>query len=103
MPVKSTSITAYREHKRSGSAATQRLRILKNLARRKHPASRRQLAGVLTMDVSSVAGRVNELVESGDIAVTDDKMICPISGITVEGLVLSEMGRARMSGDQAAA
>lgn len=64
MAVADTSIEAYREHKGEGLAGKQAETILKNLKEGKD-YSRREIARELGMELSSVCGRVNELLQVG--------------------------------------
>jgi len=47
--------------------------------------SRRQLAQLTKIETSSIAGRVNELIESGEIEVAG-KFRCPVTGRMVEAV-----------------
>lgn len=51
--------------------------------------SRRELARMTGLETSAVAGRVNELVASGEL-VTCGAIKCPITGRQVEGVRLAD-------------
>lgn len=51
--------------------------------------SRREIAKLAGLETSAVAGRVHEMVESGQI-VSAGTMKCPITGRTVEAVKLAE-------------
>jgi DNA-binding Lrp family transcriptional regulator len=55
--------------------------------------SRKQIARMLGMETSSVAGRVNELIDLGVIEVVS-QIICPISNRRVEGIKLAPTQKA---------
>lgn len=65
MTVASTSIENYREHKSSGKLGKQALALVKFLAlHTERDWSRAELAQATGMQLSSICGRVNELIHS---------------------------------------
>jgi hypothetical protein len=52
--------------------------------------TRKQIARMLSMETSSIAGRVNELVEMGEIEVCG-QIRCPVSGRMVEAIKLAPL------------
>jgi len=65
--VATTSRLAYREHEDAGQVGKQASEILAFMLRRRADWSRSELAEELVMRLSSVCGRVNELMEAGKI------------------------------------
>lgn len=63
MNIRTTSKSAYEEHKTSGKLGEQQKRILIFLLN-VEDASRREIAEALGMDTSSVSGRVNEMLNA---------------------------------------
>ena len=81
MTVAQTSIQAYREHKAQGLCGKQAQSILDFM----HPGmgySRRELARKMGLDLSSVCGRVNELLELGMLK-EGSKRRCTITHKTI--------------------
>lgn len=64
MTVAETSIAAYREHRDSGKVGKQAQHIL-DCMRPGWSYSRRELMAVTGLELSSICGRVNELVGTG--------------------------------------
>jgi hypothetical protein len=64
MTVSDTSIKAYKEHQEEGKVGKQAQFILSNM---KYPFdySRRELSQMFNLELSSVCGRVNELLQIG--------------------------------------
>ena len=78
-----TSIQNYHEHRNSGRLGTQAQLILDFLAR--HPNqnwSRAELAEALSLRLSSVCGRVNELIEAKRLTARPERK-CGITGKTI--------------------
>ena len=84
--VTASSISSYDSLKASGMAASQ-ARILAFM-RPGRFYSRKQIAKALKMETSSVAGRVNELIEMNQVEVCGH-IKCPISCKTVEAIKLA--------------
>lgn len=85
MGVKTTSRSAYRKQVIEGKTATQRERILEFLERHALPRNRRQISLLTGIPINAVCGRVNALLENGDlrIACVD---VDPTTGKRVEYL-----------------
>ena len=81
MAVADTSIDAYIEHKESGKIGKQAEYILNSLQDGKS-YSRRELANKFNLELSSVCGRVNELMAEGLLEETD-KRACEVTGKTI--------------------
>lgn len=60
--------------------------LIAALVRQRGPMTRREIAGFLHMETSSVSGRVHELVASGVLHESDDIKPCPITGRRVHWL-----------------
>ena len=60
--------------------------LIAQLVRARGPMTRREIAGYLHMETSSVAGRVNELVSTGVLVESDEIAPCPITGRRVHWL-----------------
>jgi Mn-dependent DtxR family transcriptional regulator len=77
--VRDTSKSAYKEHKSSGEADSQRSRILALLADR--PAmTRAEMAKALNMRLSSVCGRTRELLNAGKLQ-DHPRRPCSLTGV----------------------
>lgn len=57
--------------------------ILKVIARRKGWWSRREIASAANLEINTVCGRVNELLEAGHLIESDELMRCPVTGRSV--------------------
>lgn len=82
--IASTSIQNYREHRDSGKLGTQARAVLE-FFRRLPPGkefSRLELSRAIDMRLSSVCGRVNELVSAGFLEPAPHRK-CNVSGKTV--------------------
>lgn len=94
--VKGTSKSAYASLK-AGKLGEKQNAVLNAMSSGSH--TRRELAAALNEQASSIAGRVNELIELGFIGVAGHR-ICKVSGIKVEGLAITGKGlnyKTRMS------
>jgi hypothetical protein len=78
MSVAETSIIAYHEHRDSGKIGKQAQHIL-NVMDPMKSYSRRELARICNLELSSVCGRVNELL-SLDLVREDPPRKCSITG-----------------------
>lgn len=79
----STSAENYELHLRSGKVGTQKERVLAFLrANQYHNFSRAELAKELGLPLSSICGRVNELMETGVISERPQRL-CAITGNTI--------------------
>lgn len=81
MSVATTSIQAYREHRDSGKVSGQARRILDSMLGGVS-YSRRELAEHTGLELSSICGRVNELVAAGLLEETPTRR-CRITGKSV--------------------
>jgi hypothetical protein len=85
MTVSFTSINAYKEHKKNGKVASQSQFIL-NSMESGVAYSRRELAKLTGLELSSVCGRVNELLAIGMIIQTAPRK-CLITKKTIKPVV----------------
>jgi len=85
--IKTTSRNALAALEESGMAGTQRALILKHMVKRnkKSGYTRAELEHYLNMRISSVCGRVRELLDKKLIRVDGEK-VCPITAKYVEAL-----------------
>lgn len=81
MTVASTSIAAYREHQAAGKIGLQAQKILDTMLAGKD-YSRRELAAKAGLELSSVCGRVNEMLGIGLIEEGPPRK-CKVTGKTV--------------------
>lgn len=77
MPVKETSIQAYREHLLSGAARTQRDKIYLAMVKISYPVNRNTICDLTHLRINAVTGRVHELLQRGFIKV-HHKAVDPI-------------------------
>ena len=80
-----SSIAAYYDHKANRFAGQHG--IILAVMRPGKLYSRRQIAKATRLETSTVAGRVNELLESGQLEVCG-RVCCPLSGRQVEAVKL---------------
>lgn len=85
--VATTSKLAYREHEEEGKVGKQAREILSFMLRRRRDWSRSELSEELCMRLSSVCGRVNELMAAGKVAHGDMRK-CRITGRKVNPVKL---------------
>lgn len=83
--VASTSIRQYNSEAFNILGESQRTLVLSIVQLHEGGLTRREIAALTDLEVSSVAGRVNELVRRGELMIPS-KVFCPLSGIKV-GLV----------------
>lgn len=88
MTVANTSMLAYEQHKRTGKIAPQQRKIVDALEFG-FAFSRRELVKLTGMELSSVCGRVNELLQLGLIAETTPRA-CSETGRMVRPVVLAQ-------------
>jgi len=81
---RTTSRIAYKEHKQSGKLDQQKQHI-KNLLLTEYPLSRREISRATNIEISSVSGRVNEMIKMGVVEETtkrkclfSKKLITPV-------------------------
>ncbi len=72
MSVAYTSIMAYEEHKDSGKVGLQAMLIFKSMEAGKD-YSRRELSELTGIELSSICGRVNEMLQIGMLAESDQR------------------------------
>ena len=70
MPVKETSVWAYREHLLSGAARIQRDRVYLAMLRHHSPLTRNTIEMVTGIRINAVCGRVKELLDMEVIEVS---------------------------------
>lgn len=75
-----TSIEAYHSHAASGKLSAQQQAILGFLAEHRHPMTRGELASAMRMRLSSVCGRVKELLKMGKLQ-DHPRRPCSLTGI----------------------
>ena len=93
MSVADTSLENYIEHNESGKLGQQAVSIYGFLVM--HPNrdwSRHELAKAMNIPLSSVCGRINELLHQGHV-VTVNKRSCAITGKTINAV------RAKLQGE----
>jgi len=83
--VKKTSIKAYNSLKISSLLGHMQLVVL-NSMRKNKIYTRKEIAHKLNIETSTIAGRMNELIEKGFVFVVGKKR-CPISHKTVEAII----------------
>jgi len=81
MPVTDTSIQAYKEHRSEGKVNTQANSIYRSMQVGKD-YSRRELVAITLIELSSVCGRVNELLQLG-LLKEGKKRKCRVTGKTI--------------------
>ena len=86
--VKDTSIDAYDDLRHTIKLGKMQQEVL-SVMKPKTLYTRRELSRITKLETSTIAGRVNELIEAGFIDVVD-KVKCPITNKTVEALILTE-------------
>lgn len=82
MTAATTSAINYREHKNAGKVGAQAETVLALLKASPEPMSRLEIAEALGMRLSSVCGRVNELIADRYIKPAESRR-CKISGKTI--------------------
>lgn len=80
-----TSIIAYKEHKAAGKVGSQALSLFDAMEFHKD-YSRRELANLAGLELSSVCGRVNEMLQIGMLKEVSSRK-CKITGKTVKPVV----------------
>ena len=89
MTVANTSINAYKEHRASGKLGNQAREIF-NAMQFNVTYSRRELVKLTGLELSSVCGRVNELVSSGLLMEMPSRK-CMVTGKTVKPVAKSQL------------
>lgn len=88
MTARTISIEHYHDHLESGRALRQWMVILRFVERNAF-CTRAQVAEITGIRLSSVCGRVKELLDAGLIVESKARVICPVTGKRVHGLVPS--------------
>ena len=78
MTARHTSAECYHSSAFQNTAHSDR-EIIAELVRKRGPMTRREIAGFLSMETSSVSGRVNELMSEEVLIEIDEKRPCPIT------------------------
>jgi len=89
MTVASTSINAYKEHRASGKLGAQAQEIF-NAMQFNVTYSRRELVKLTGLELSSVCGRVNELVSIG-LLIEMPARKCMVTGKTIKPVAKSQL------------
>ena len=89
MSVAFTSVDAYNQHKAQGKTSTQAQHILDFLAFGKD-YSRREISGLTGLELSSVCGRVNELLSVGALKEVVPRK-CKVTGKTIKPVVKNSL------------
>jgi DNA-binding MarR family transcriptional regulator len=79
--VRETSLNTYHSLQSKFGAQTCKIMAFMN-ENPQHNFTRREIASYLSIETSSVAGRVNQLVNDGDLIELPIKRKCSITGIT---------------------
>lgn len=85
MTVAETSIIAYKQHRATGKVGSQALSIFDAMDFHKD-YSRRELVAVTGLELSSVCGRVNEMLQAGMLKEVSSRK-CKITGKTIKPVV----------------
>ena len=83
--MKQTSINAYTDLKENYTLGNMQQKVL-DVMKQNQLYTRRELANLTGMETSSIAGRVNELLQYGLLEV-NEKVTCPYSKKMVESIV----------------
>jgi hypothetical protein len=89
MTVAQTSINAYKEHQATGKVGAQAQAIL-DFMQEGDNYSRRELAVLTGLELSSICGRVNELLEVG-LLVEGTKRKCMVTKKTVSPVIKNSL------------
>ncbi len=89
MSVAKTSIDAYKQHKAEGKVGAQAMRIFDAMLFGKD-YSRRELMGITGLELSSICGRVNEMLQIGMIKEVAPRK-CKVTGKTVKPVVKTSL------------
>jgi predicted HTH transcriptional regulator len=83
--MKQTSINAYTDLKEDFTLGNMQQKVL-DVMKQNQLYTRRELSNLTSMETSSIAGRVNELLQYGVLEV-NEKVVCPYSKKMVESVV----------------
>jgi predicted transcriptional regulator len=87
MSVADTSLDAYREHRDSGELGAQQKKVMMFFHLKGGEYTRSELAQSIPMRLSSVCGRVNELIKLGYL-VECQRRPCKVTGINAHPIKL---------------
>jgi len=85
MSVAETSVMAYKEHRATGKVGSQAMYIFETMGFNKD-YSRREIVQITGLELSSVCGRINEMLQSGMIEELVPRK-CNITGKTIKPIV----------------
>ena len=85
MSVAQTSIDAYKEHRAKGKVGSQAMSLF-DAMQFHEDYSRRELAGLTGLELSSICGRVNEMLQIGMLKEVSPRK-CKVTGKTVKPVV----------------
>jgi hypothetical protein len=85
MGVAITSIFAYKEHKETGKVGNQAMSIFHKMDLNKD-YSRREIVQLTGLELSSVCGRVNEMLQAGLLKEVSQRK-CSVTGKTIKPVV----------------
>jgi hypothetical protein len=89
MSVAETSIIAYKEHKATGKVGSQAMRIFEAIGF-DIDYSRREIVQATGLELSSVCGRVNEMLQVGMLKEVSARK-CKITGKTIKPVVKTSL------------
>lgn len=87
MSVADTSLDAYREHRDSGELSAQQKKVMLFFHMHGGEYTRSELAGSIPMRLSSVCGRVFELIELGYLT-EGPRRACGVTGVSAHPVKL---------------
>lgn len=93
--VRNTSREAYREIEAEGLTGTQKRQIYLCLETVDKPLSRREISKYLGLETSSVAARVNAMIEDGHLEEIPKAMPCPITGRLVHHVRIRDKAKRK--------
>lgn len=85
MTVAETSVLAYKEHKAAGKVGNQAVSIFEKMDFHKD-YSRREIVQLTGLELSSVCGRVNEMLQIGMLKEVSQRK-CSVTGKTIKPVV----------------
>ena len=85
MSIAETSVMAYKEHKATGKVGSQAMYIFETMGFNKD-YSRREIVQITGLELSSVCGRINEMLQSGMLKEVSQRK-CKVTGKTINPIV----------------
>lgn len=85
MSVAETSVMAYKEHRATGKVGSQAMYIFETMGFNKD-YSRREIVQITGLELSSVCGRINEMLQSGMLKEVLPRK-CKVTGKTIKPIV----------------